>query len=121
MNATLCITNIIWQIRSIEYDFYFQNVFLLTSGADQSLTNADGHPAMLGIDGKKSGVEAWDHAMQKLKAVRDEASMQDAFAALEACTDELDKGMLGMTGMKKKKQYKEWWDVKRFTEIMSKF
>ncbi len=39
----------------------------------------DGHAAILGIDGGKSGVEAFDGPMIKLKAIRDQKGMEEAY------------------------------------------
>ncbi|CAD7932692.1 unnamed protein product [Amoebophrya sp. A120] len=64
---------------SVEYDFYYQNLFLLENGADKTLKNGDGHAAILGIDGGKSGVEAFDGPMIKLKAIRDQKGMEEAY------------------------------------------
>eukprot|EP00391_Amoebophrya_sp_Ameob2_P006997 CAMPEP_0178991820 /NCGR_PEP_ID=MMETSP0795-20121207/5752_1 /TAXON_ID=88552 /ORGANISM="Amoebophrya sp., Strain Ameob2" /LENGTH=264 /DNA_ID=CAMNT_0020683595 /DNA_START=182 /DNA_END=976 /DNA_ORIENTATION=- len=109
---------------SVEYDCYHQNVFLLAHGADVEKENADGHPALLGIDGKKTGMDAWDSPVNLLKSVSNEEEMRAAFEALEQAAADgevIDKAMLAQTGMKKKKEHKDWWDAKGFMGIISKF
>ncbi|CAD7942871.1 unnamed protein product [Amoebophrya sp. A25] len=107
---------------SVEYDFYYQNVFLMEKGASKDLKNGEGHPAILGIDGGKTGHEAWDNPMTLLKSVSDKESMDAAFKALEgAKAEDVDKAVLAQTGMKKKKMHADFWDAKQFMSIISKF
>lgn len=107
---------------SVEYDFYAQTKFLLENGADKELKNGDGHPAILGIDGGKSGPDAWDAPIKKFKEVKDEASMKEAFAVLEAAkAEDIDKAVLVQTGMKLKKEFAAFWDQKAFMALVAKF
>merc|ERR1712048_614769 len=70
---------------SVEYDFYFQSKALLDAGADKERLNQDGCKAILGIEGTKTGVEAWDNPVCILKAANEKAEFEEAFVALEAC------------------------------------
>eukprot|EP00747_Dinoflagellata_sp_TGD_P029698 gnl/TRDRNA2_/TRDRNA2_134099_c0_seq1.p1 gnl/TRDRNA2_/TRDRNA2_134099_c0~~gnl/TRDRNA2_/TRDRNA2_134099_c0_seq1.p1 ORF type:complete len:276 (-),score=72.55 gnl/TRDRNA2_/TRDRNA2_134099_c0_seq1:63-890(-) len=107
---------------SIEYDFYFQSKYLLDKGANPKATNGDGVEAILGIDGKKTGTDAWDNPVTILKAASDDATELDiAFKALEAAdASVIDKGALAGAGMKKKKLCTKHWDKDRFMAIMGK-
>mmetsp|Transcript_20451 Transcript_20451/g.51675 ORF Transcript_20451/g.51675 Transcript_20451/m.51675 type:complete len:187 (+) Transcript_20451:162-722(+) len=107
---------------SVEYDFTAQTEFLLASGADKDLKNGDGHPAILGIDGGKTGADAWDAPIKRLKAVTDEKSMKEAFMLLEqAKAEDIDKAVLAQAGMKLKKEFAAFWDHKAFMAIVQKF
>merc|ERR1712039_302915 len=107
---------------SIEYDFYFQSKYLLDAKADPSAKNNDGHEALLGIDGTKTGSEAWDYPVVILKAAEnDPEQLETALQALEkADLSGANKGDLAMAGMKKKKQCSDNWDAARFMAIMNK-
>eukprot|EP00931_Biecheleriopsis_adriatica_P051178 TRINITY_DN29658_c0_g1_i1.p1 TRINITY_DN29658_c0_g1~~TRINITY_DN29658_c0_g1_i1.p1 ORF type:complete len:272 (+),score=76.77 TRINITY_DN29658_c0_g1_i1:26-817(+) len=108
---------------SIEYDFYFQSKWLMShAGADKSKLNNDGHPAILGIDGGKTGSDAWDVPMNILNAAGDDRDeLEEAFAALEAAeVSTLDRAVLARAGLQKKKTCTEHWDNDRFMAIMKK-
>lgn len=107
---------------SIEYDFYFQSKFLLDRGANPDAVNNEGHSAMTGVDGTKTGSDAWDNPITILQAASDDSHQLDvAFTALEgADVGSLDKAKLAMAGMKKKKECKVNWSSDRFTAIMNK-
>mmetsp|Transcript_53899 Transcript_53899/g.115764 ORF Transcript_53899/g.115764 Transcript_53899/m.115764 type:complete len:431 (+) Transcript_53899:117-1409(+) len=107
---------------SIEYDFYFQSKALLAAGANPELQNGDGHKAKLGIDGGKSGAEAWDNPVTILKAVTDtKDELEVAYTALETADIALiDKGSLAQAGIAKKKACSENWDANRFMKIMQR-
>lgn len=104
---------------SVEYDFYFQSVMLIENGADPALTNNEGHAAVKGIEGTKEGADAWDSPVTILKAARDKAEIDIAFAKLEAADPSaLDKAALVQAGMSKKRAYKDIWDAARFMELV---
>jgi hypothetical protein len=107
---------------SVEYDYYFQSKYLLDNGADGQICNASDATALTGIDGQKVGPEAWDAPLTVLKAATSKEQFQEAFRVLEACDSQgVDKASLAMTGMQKKKMFKEDWDPKRFADIMKRF
>jgi len=107
---------------SIEYDFYFQSKMLMSSGADPKIENGDGHAAITGIDGGKTGKEAWDNPVIIVKGANDNPEeIEFAFSTLESADPAtIDKGLLAQTGMMKKKTCKTNWDAKRFLGIMQK-
>lgn len=107
---------------SVEYDFYFQTKHLLAVGADKDKINNDGHPAILGIDGGKSGDDAYDAPINMFKAATDnKEELEEAFAALEAADPStLDQVTMAQQGMQKRKSCKENWDPERFKAIMAK-
>eukprot|EP00927_Polykrikos_kofoidii_P057563 TRINITY_DN51703_c0_g1_i1.p1 TRINITY_DN51703_c0_g1~~TRINITY_DN51703_c0_g1_i1.p1 ORF type:complete len:193 (+),score=52.83 TRINITY_DN51703_c0_g1_i1:77-655(+) len=105
---------------SVEYDFYFQSKILLEAGADTAKQNEAGHEAITGIDGGKTGENAWDNPLNILRSAGDDSEMlEEAFTALEkADSATIDKGMLGQVGMQKKKACSQNWNQKRFLELM---
>mmetsp|Transcript_38387 Transcript_38387/g.86512 ORF Transcript_38387/g.86512 Transcript_38387/m.86512 type:complete len:302 (-) Transcript_38387:145-1050(-) len=107
---------------SIEYDFYYQSKFLLDSGADPKIANGDGHEALKGLEGGKTGKEAWDNPVTILKAAGDNVDeLNFALAELEKADSGLiDKASLVQTGMAKKRNCKDNWDAKRFMSIVQK-
>jgi len=111
---------------TVEYDFYFVSKFLLANGADKELENGDGNKAISGIDGGKIGFEAWDNAVNILKAATNPEQLEQAFQALtksQAIPDSVDKAQLIQAGMIKKKNpvTKDIWDHKRFMGLAVKF
>jgi len=111
---------------TVEYDFYFVSKFLLANGADKELENGDGNKAISGIDGGKIGFEAWDNAVNILKAATNPEELEQAFQALtksQAIPDSVDKAQLIQAGMMKKKNpvTKDIWDHKRFMGLAVKF
>merc|ERR1712039_736924 len=96
--------------------------YLLEAKANPTAKNNDGHEAMLGIDGTKTGSEAWDYPIIILKAAdNDKEQLEVAFKALEqADLSAANKGDLAMAGMKKKKECGANWDAARFMAIMNK-
>lgn len=107
---------------SVEYDMYFQSLLLLGHGADGSATNAEGHAALKGIDGKKEGTDAWDNPVTILKAASDASEFDQALSKLEEADPSIiDKAALVQAGMAKKKAYKEQWDAARFMAVMKRF
>jgi Ca2+-binding EF-hand superfamily protein len=107
---------------SVAYDLYSITKFLLDKGADQKLKNGDGHEAILGIDGNKTGPEAWDAPLTKLKdAGDDKEELENAFKALEgAAAGSVDKASLVQTGLQKKKECPKNWDHARFMAFVKK-
>jgi len=107
---------------SVAYDLYSITKFLLGKGADPKVKNGDGHEALLGIDGNKTGPEAWDSPLTMLKdAGDDKEELQAAFKALEgAAPGSIDKASLVQTGLQKKKECPKNWDHPRFVDIMKK-
>jgi len=107
---------------SVAYDLYSITKFLLDKGANPKLKNGDGHEALLGIDGNKTGPEAWDAPLMMLKdAGDDKEELQNAFEALEgAAPSSIDKASLVQTGLQKKKECPKNWDHARFVAIMKK-
>merc|ERR1712039_732311 len=70
---------------SVEYDFYFQSEVLINAGADKEVQNAEGHLAITGIEGSKTGSQAWDNPVNILKAAGDDAEQLGlALASLES-------------------------------------
>eukprot|EP00928_Gymnodinium_smaydae_P078583 TRINITY_DN62706_c0_g1_i1.p1 TRINITY_DN62706_c0_g1~~TRINITY_DN62706_c0_g1_i1.p1 ORF type:complete len:328 (+),score=91.45 TRINITY_DN62706_c0_g1_i1:100-984(+) len=104
---------------SVEYDFYFQTKLLMDAGADPKRKNGEGHEALTGIDGGKTGNDAWDSPVTVLKATADDQEQLDfAFGLLEkADPSTIDKASLVQAGMQKKKTYKKW-DSTRFMGIV---
>jgi len=107
---------------SVAYDLYSITKFLLENGADPKLKNNDGHEAIIGIDGNKTGPEAWDAPLTILKdASDDKEELEIAFQALEgAAPGIIDKASLVQTGLKKKKDCPKNWDHPRFVDVMKK-
>lgn len=111
---------------AVEYDFYFVAKFMIDHGADKDLENNDGHKAVLGIDGLKSGAQAWNNVVTILKAALTEEQMAHAFAELDkaiaTAPESIDKGELVQAGMTKKRcaATKEKWDHKRFLALAGK-
>lgn len=107
---------------SVEYDMYFQSKLLLEAKADPNIANKAGHSALTGLEGSKTGLDAWDNPMNILKAAEDkEEEMSAAFEALEkADPKDLDRSILAQTGMKKRKQCPKHWQPERFKEIVQK-
>lgn len=105
---------------SVAYDFYFLSKQLFAAGADPTIVNGDGHQAIAGIDGDKSGVAAWDSPISVLKGASDDPEeLEAAFHALEnADASNLDKAELAQTGMSKKKTCKVHWNAERFMKVM---
>lgn len=66
---------------SVEYDMYFQSKLLLDAKADPNITNAGGHKALTGLEGLKTGQDAWDNAMNILKAANDDEEEMKAGGA----------------------------------------
>merc|ERR1712194_428693 len=97
---------------------------LREAGAHDHVQNNDGHPAILGIDGNKVGVQAWDSPMTMLKASDTLERLESTFAALEAMSSEaraeLDKAHVIQIGMSKKKALKDVWDHARFMVFAKK-
>ena len=56
---------------SVEYDMYFQSKLLLDAKADPNITNTAGHTALTGLEGTKTGLDAWDNPMNILKAAEE--------------------------------------------------
>lgn len=108
---------------SVEYDFYFQSRVLLSFGADPKKLNTDGHLAETGLDGNKTGQQAWDNPLNILKAAgNDKEQLDFALATLEkADSAVLDKGGLVQIGMMKNRLCKENWDAPRFQAIIKSF
>jgi len=105
---------------SIEYDFYFQSVQLLEAGADRGAVNADGHPAIKGIEGGKEGADAWDSPLTILKAAGDDRDELDfAMSKLEQVDPaDVDKALVVQAGMAKRKCCKDHWNADRFADII---
>jgi hypothetical protein len=111
---------------SVEYDMHFVSRFLLDSGADGELKNEDGHKAILGIDGGKQGVEAWDNPVTILRAATAQEELDLAFEALDkalATPEIISKEQLIQVGLSKKKApaTQAIWDHKRFMGLAAKF
>lgn len=107
---------------SVAYDLYSITKFLLDKGADPKIKNDDGHEALCGIEGDKTGPEAWDSPLTMLKdAGDDKKELQTAFEALEgAAPGSIDKASLVQTGLQKKKECPNNWDHARFVTLMKK-
>jgi len=93
-----------------EYDYYTIVKILMANGADQTITNEAGSKAIEGLEGGKTGPEAWDNPVTILKTVLDDkAALEDVFQRLEAAkVGEIKKDDLVRIGMAKKKELKEW-------------
>jgi len=50
---------------------YFQSKLLLDAKADPNITNTGGHTALTGLEGTKTGLDAWDNPMNILKAAEE--------------------------------------------------
>lgn len=103
---------------SVAYDMYDQSVFLLESGAKKDIKNGDGNEAITGIDGDKTGVNAWDGPMVLIQCAQNAADVAKALDSLEASIKAdaaaFDKAALVQTGMARKKALGAEWDAKRF-------
>eukprot|EP00928_Gymnodinium_smaydae_P053721 TRINITY_DN37647_c0_g1_i1.p1 TRINITY_DN37647_c0_g1~~TRINITY_DN37647_c0_g1_i1.p1 ORF type:complete len:362 (-),score=66.00 TRINITY_DN37647_c0_g1_i1:173-1258(-) len=109
---------------AVEYEFYFVSKLLLDAGADTDLENLEGHKAIVGIDGQRTGPLAWDSAVTVLKAALTSQQIEEAFTKLEqASKDSVDKIELIQAGMAKKKnpETKDIWDHKRFLAVAATF
>jgi len=111
---------------SVEYDFYFVSKALVDKGADGNITNEDGNKAILGIEGSKTGQNAWDNQVTILKCANTREELDFAFQELEkglATPELISKAELIQTGMAKKKSpvCKDIWDHKRFMGLAAKF
>lgn len=116
---------------TVEYDFYFLTKWLLDNGSDKNLANEDGHKAILGIDGGKEGLEAWDNPVTILRSAGNEEELTVAFEALEKALASKDsdapvlisKEQLIQVGMAKKKSpaTQGMWDHKRFMKLAAAF
>lgn len=104
-----------------EYDMYFLTKMLLDDfGASREIANADGHAAITGIDGGKTGGDAWDGPLNLLAALTAKEDLDAALAKLEEWPDKagLDKAKLIQTGMANKKRVGANWDHPRFMAAM---
>lgn len=111
---------------TVEYDMHFVTLCLLENGADKNLANDDGHKAILGIDGGKVGLEAWDNPVTILRSAGCEEELKIAFEALDkalATPDIVSKEQLIVVGMAKKKSpaTQAIWDHKRFMKLAAAF
>lgn len=111
---------------SVEYDFYFVSKALVDGGADPNLTNEDGNKAILGIEGSKTGQNAWDNQVTILKCANTREELDFAFQELEkglATPELISKADLIQAGMAKKKSpvCKDIWDHKRFMTLAAQF
>lgn len=110
---------------SVEYDFMKQTKFLLDNGADKSVKNGDGNEAIMGIDGGKVDVEAWDSPLNMLKNAENKEELDAAYAALEGAVGKPNmpgKLVLAQQNgiLKKKAALKPVWDADRFKAILGK-
>merc|ERR1712187_112656 len=107
---------------SVEYDFYFQSVFLIDARADPSIRNVEGHAAEFGIGGKKVDNEAWNHPFTILKAAGDDPQQVEfAFKSLEqANLSGVSKEDLAKIGLRKKKECGANWNAARFRAVLNK-
>jgi len=103
---------------SVAYDMYEQTKFLLEKGAKKDIKNVDGNESITGIDGDKTGVNAWDGPMVLIQCAQNSGDVANALGKLEEAikTDAaaFDKAALVQTGMARKKALGAEWDAKRF-------
>jgi hypothetical protein len=107
---------------SVEYDSYFQTVYLRSKGADDHIKNSDDSEAIFGLESGKVEGDAWDSPVNILKAAGDNAEeIKFAFEGLREAGKkgvQLDKAAIVHTGMMKKKQLPQFWDHAAFQEIV---
>jgi hypothetical protein len=107
---------------SVEYELYFVTKLLIDKGANPKKKNQEGHDALLGINGTKTGSEVWNNPLSILKAADDDAEQMDfAMGEIErADPASLDKSSLAKIGMQKSKECKVNWDKARFLAVVRK-
>lgn len=111
---------------TVAYDFYFVSRLLLDHGADGEIVNGEGNKAILGIDGDKTGLSAWDNAVSILRSASNKEQLDIAFTELDKATEtpeEISKEQLIQVGLTKKKtaDLKDVWDHPRFMKTAAKF
>jgi ankyrin repeat protein len=111
---------------TVAYDFYFVSRLLLDHGADGEIVNGEGNKAILGIDGDKTGLSAWDNAVSILRSASNKEQLDLAFTELDKATEtpeEISKEQLIQVGLTKKKtaDLKDIWDHPRFMKTAAKF
>ena len=65
---------------------YFQSKLLLDAKADPNVTNQGGHKALTGLEGAKTGLDAWDNPMNILKAAEDWKLGMDFLGCSRVCS-----------------------------------
>eukprot|EP00928_Gymnodinium_smaydae_P037508 TRINITY_DN26022_c0_g1_i1.p2 TRINITY_DN26022_c0_g1~~TRINITY_DN26022_c0_g1_i1.p2 ORF type:complete len:130 (-),score=43.81 TRINITY_DN26022_c0_g1_i1:98-487(-) len=105
---------------SVKYEIYWLSKLLLEAGADPKLKNSDGHEAILGLDGDKTGPERWDAPLFMLKNAADSAAeLNEAMTQLEkADPTSIEKATLAQAGLQKKKECPLNWDQARFVALL---
>jgi hypothetical protein len=96
----------------VEYDYYKINQILVNAGADYSIENGEGHPAIQGISGSKVGRNAWDNPVTIMKTVDDDVHALDAvFSLLESWSaGDIKKEELVRVGLARRKELRAWTD-----------
>jgi hypothetical protein len=87
---------------AVAYDHYFVVEALLAANADRTLKNTAGNEAITGLDGDKTGSNAWDSGFNMLQSASDAAMAEAALAKIEANPEGVDKAKLAQVGMQKK-------------------
>lgn len=104
---------------AVAYDSYYVVQALLAGNADKTLKNSAGNEAITGLDGDKTGSDAWDSGINMLQSASNGESAEAALAKIEANPEGVDKAKFAQIGMKKKKEFADF-PKGRFTEIMQK-
>jgi hypothetical protein len=102
---------------AVAYDSYFVVEALLAGNADPTIKNEAGNESLTGLDGDKTGSDAWDSGFNMLQSADTAAMAEAALAKIEANPEGVDKAKFAQTGMKKKKQIKDF-PKEKFTEVM---
>jgi hypothetical protein len=87
---------------AVAYDHYFVVEALLAANADRTLKNTAGNEAITGLDGDKTGSNAWDSGFNMLQSASDAAMAEAALAKIEANPEGVDKAKVAQAGMQKK-------------------
>jgi hypothetical protein len=87
---------------AVAHDHYFVVEALLAANADGTIKNAAGNEAITGLDGDKTGSNAWDSGLNMLQSASDAAMAEAALAKIEANPEGVDKAKVAQAGMQKK-------------------
>jgi ankyrin repeat protein len=102
---------------AVAYDMYFVVEALLAGKADPTIKNEAGNEAITGLDGDKTGADAWDSGFSILQSANTAAMAEAALEKIAANPEGIDKAKFAQTGMKKKKEIKDF-PKDKFTELM---
>eukprot|EP00746_Dinoflagellata_sp_MGD_P008040 gnl/MRDRNA2_/MRDRNA2_116027_c0_seq1.p1 gnl/MRDRNA2_/MRDRNA2_116027_c0~~gnl/MRDRNA2_/MRDRNA2_116027_c0_seq1.p1 ORF type:complete len:246 (+),score=60.97 gnl/MRDRNA2_/MRDRNA2_116027_c0_seq1:96-833(+) len=102
---------------AVAYDSYFVVEALLAGNANPTIKNEAGNESITGLDGDKTGADAWDSGFNMLLSANTAAMAEAALAKIEANPEGIDKAKFAQTGMKKKKEIQDF-PKDKFAELM---